>query len=315
MDQVNHILVVVDPTVTGRQSAVEKALILARYLGATVELLLCDIVPERNKRTLALSADKSNPAVTQYEDMLTALSAPFRAQDIKVSVQVVSGDSLHGAILQYIRQSNATLVVKDTHHHSFARRTFLRNTDWHLAHGCPVPLLLTKSNEWHTMPVIIAAIEPSHRKEDVTALHRKILRCATSLAAYMTGELHVIHTYIPAALAAATATEPLRMNPDLAGIPECETSFRLGELQSLARAYGVPISRLHVEMGTPEHRLVDLVSEYEVAVMVIGASSHGRWHRMIGGSTASSMLESLPCDILVVRPESSVIAAKTLARP
>jgi universal stress protein E len=105
------------------------------------------------------------------------------------------------------------------------------------------------------------------------------------------------------------------MTPDLAGIPECETSFRLGQLQSLARAYGVPISRLHVEMGTPEHRLVDLVSEYEVAIMVIGASSHGRWHRMIVGSTASSILESLPCDILVVRPDSSVIAPKTLARP
>ena len=312
MDQVNHILVVVDPTVTGRQSAIDKALILARYLGATVELLLCDMVPERNKRTLGSSPGKSNPASTQYEDMLAALSAPFRAQDIKVSVQVVSGDSLHGAILRYVRQSNATLVVKDTHHHSVARRTFLRNTDWHLAHGCPVPLLLTKSHEWHSTPVIIAAIEPSPKKEDLTALHRKILRCATSLAAYMAGELHVIHTYIPAALAAATATEPLRMTPDLGGIPECETSFRLGELESLAHAYGVPISRLHVEMGTPEHRLVDLVSEYEVAVMVIGASSHGWWHRMIGGSTASAMLESLPCDILVVPPESSVIAAKTL---
>jgi len=315
MDQVNHILVVVDPTVTGRQSAVDKGLILARYLGATVELLLCDIVPERNKHTLALSADKSNPAFTQYEDMLAALSAPFRAQDIKVSVQVVSGDSLHGAILQYIRQSNATLVVKDTHHHSLARRTFLRNTDWHLARGCPVPLLLTKSNEWRATPVIIAAIEPSPKKEDVTALDRKILRCATSLAAYMTGELHVIHAYIPAALAVATAREPLRMTPGLAGIPECETSFKLGQLQSVARAYDVPTSRLHVEIGAPEHRLVDLVSEYRGAVIVIGASSHGWWHRMTGGSTASSILESLPCDILVVRPESSVIAAKTLSRP
>jgi len=315
MDQVNHILVVVDPTVIGRQSAVDKALILARYLGATVELLLCDIAPERNKRTPAPSAGKSDPSFTQYEDLLAALSAPFRAQDIKVSVQVASGDSLHGAILRYIRQSNATLVVKDTHHHSFARRTFLRNTDWHLAHGCPVPLLLTKSNEWCTTPVIMAAIEPNPKKEDVTALDRKILKCAASLAAYMTGDLHVIHTYIPAALAAATATEPLRMTPDLAGILECETSFRLGQMQSLARAFGVPTSRLHVEMGAPEDRLVDLVSEYKVAVIVIGASSHGRWHRMIVGSTASSVLESLPCDILVVRPESSVIAAKALTRP
>jgi nucleotide-binding universal stress UspA family protein len=37
-------------------------------------------------------------------------------------------------------------------------------------------------------------------------------------------------------------------------------------------------------------------------VVVIGASAHGRWHRMIVGSTTATILESLPCDILIVRP-------------
>ena len=306
MEQVNHLMVVVDPTVRGRQSAVDKALILARHLNAAVALLLCDVAPERAKC-------ESPPSLTQYQDLLKALSIPFRAQNVKVSMQVAYGDSLHGAILRSVRQSKTTLLIKDTHHHTFARRTFLRNTDWHLAHGCPVPLLLTKTNEWCATPTIMAAIEPNPNKEEVTALDRKILECATSLAAYLTGDLHVIHTYIPAALAAASGTEPLRMTSDLAGSLECETSFRLGQVQSLARMYGVPAGRLHVELGTPENRIVDLVSKYKADVIVIGASSHGRWHRMIVGSTASSVLESLPCDILIIRPESSEIPPKAIA--
>ncbi|HTV95485.1 MAG TPA: universal stress protein [Steroidobacteraceae bacterium] len=301
MEQPNHLLVVVDPTVTGRQSAVDKALILARPLGATVELLLCDMAREGGDG--AGRPGEPQGSLAQHQDLLEALAVLFRERHTEVSTRVAYGDSLHRAILDYVRQSNATMVIKDTHHHSLARRTFLRNTDWHLAHGSPVPLLLTKNNEWCATPVIMAAIEPDPSKKSVTALNRKILSCATSLAACMSGDLHVIHTYIPTALAAASGAEPLRMTADLAGSLECETSFRLGQLQSLARLYGVPPARLHVQPGAPEHRIVDLVSQYKADVIVIGASSHGRWHRMIIGSTASSVLESLTCDILVVRPD------------
>jgi nucleotide-binding universal stress UspA family protein len=38
------------------------------------------------------------------------------------------------------------------------------------------------------------------------------------------------------------------------------------------------------------------------------ASSHGRWHRMVVGSTAATILESLPCDILIVRPSDEAQA-------
>ena len=43
-------------------------------------------------------------------------------------------------------------------------------------------------------------------------------------------------------------------------------------------------------------------------VMVMGASSHGRWHRMVVGSTAATIIESLPCDFLIVRPSDEAQA-------
>jgi universal stress protein E len=243
--------------------------------------------------------------LSRHQDLLDSLSASARVQGIAVSTQVTHGPSLHESILRYLSHSNATLLVKDTHHHSLVRRTILPNTDWYLAHTCSIPLLLTKPHEWAKTPVIMAAVEPTPGDDDLTALDRKILKCATSLATRVGGDFHVIHAYIPVALAAAGTEQGRGVIPELAATIECETSFRLGQIESLARAYGVPTARLHVEMGTPESRLLDLVNQYRTDVIVIGASSHGRWHRMIVGSTASAVLESLPCDILVVRPDGS----------
>jgi nucleotide-binding universal stress UspA family protein len=44
------------------------------------------------------------------------------------------------------------------------------------------------------------------------------------------------------------------------------------------------------------------VTQYCTDVLVMGTSSHGRWHRMIVGSTVAALLESMPCDILIVGP-------------
>jgi nucleotide-binding universal stress UspA family protein len=53
---------------------------------------------------------------------------------------------------------------------------------------------------------------------------------------------------------------------------------------------------------------MDTVTKYGTDVMVMGASSHGAWHRMVVGSTAATIMESLPCDFLIVRPSDDAQA-------
>jgi universal stress protein E len=89
---------------------------------------------------------------------------------------------------------------------------------------------------------------------------------------------------------------------------QVENSFRYSQIECLASTYGVTQAHLHVEMGTPEDCLMDTVTKYRTDLMVMGASSHGRWHRMVVGSTAATILESLPCDILIVRPSDDAQA-------
>jgi universal stress protein E len=302
MNHISHILVVVDPSVGGRQAAVDKTALLARCLGASVELLICDVESSLDDQVVTLHGHKTPPSNTQLLDLLDALAAPLRSQGIDVAVRIIYGKSLHDSLLDYIRGSNADLVVKDTHHHSFAKRTFLRNTDWYLTRGCPVPLLLTKNKVWGQPPVLMTAVDPNHVNERVAALDRDILYWAASLAGRMSGELHVIHTFVPTAFAAIVAAGGRSMTHEYSEALQVENSYRYCQIERLVSAYGVTREHLHVEMGTAEDCLAQTVTEYRTDVMVMGASSHGRWHRMVVGSTAATVLESLPCDILIVRP-------------
>jgi universal stress protein E len=306
MNQINHILVVVDPSVRGRQSAVDKATILARHLDASVELLICDIASAIDDRIGPLHAHEGPPSNAELLDILDELANPGRAAGVHVKTHLIYGNSLHDSLLDYIRGSNADLVVKDTHHHTFAKRTFLGNTDWYLARGCPVPLLLTKQQTWMHPPIIMAAIDPTQLNERAAALDRHILYCAASLAGRLRADLHVIHTFIPTAFANAVAAGNARMSPEYSEALQVESTYRHCEIERLVSPYGVTREHLHVEMGTPRSGLMNAVAQHRTDMMVMGASSHGRWHRTVVGSTVATASESLPCDFLIVHPSDEM---------
>jgi universal stress protein E len=287
MNRINRILVIVDPSAKGRQSAVDKATRLASCLNASVELLICDVASSNDDRVAC------------------TLAAPARAAGINVKTTLIHGISLHDSLLDYIRGSNADILIKDTHHHSLARRTLLRNTDWHLSRGCPIPLLLTKGRAWRNTPIVMAAVDPTHVNEKAVRLDRHILYCAASFAGQLAADLHVIHTFVPAAFANAVASGKLSMSREYSEALQVENSYRFGEIERLVAPYGVSREHLHVEMGPPEDCLMDTVKQHQTDVMVMGASSHGRWHRTLVGSTAATLLESLPCDFLIVRPDDA----------
>ncbi len=287
MNAFSHILVIVDPSAGKRQSAVDKAAILARHSSASVELLICDIGSARAARATD----------TELPDLLEALAAPLRAQGIQVGVQLIHGRSLHQSLLDFIRGSNADLIVKDTHHHSLARRTFLVHTDWYLAHGSAAPLLLTKKKEWGRSPVVMAAIGPDRSK---SAEDDGILKCAASMAARLSGDLHVVHTFVPTAFANAIMAGRLSMDREYSEAMQVENAYRCGLVERLVSSHGVKPGHLHVEMGAPKDGLVYRVRQHQGDILVIGASSHGRWHRTLIGSKAATILESMPCDILIV---------------
>ena len=302
MNRISRILVVVDPSAGERQAAVDKAALLARRLGASVELLICDVASALDDNPVILRRHTAPPSNTQLLDLLEALAVPLRAQATEVALRVIYGKSLSDSLLDYLSKLAVHLVIKDTHHHSPAKRAFFGNTDWHLMRGCPAPLLFTKAKPWGQPPVIMAAVDPNHENQHAAALNREILSDAADLAGRLMGDLHVIHTYIPTAFAKIVAAGGRSTTPEYSEALQAENSFKYGQIAALVQTYGVVPEHLHVEMGTTEDCLVSLVAKCRADVVVMGASLHGKWHRAIVGSTTATILESLPCDILIVRP-------------
>jgi universal stress protein E len=302
MNPIRNILVIVDPTAK-QQPAVAKGALLAEKFEARLDLFICDTKIARELRYAEHMRESPRmPFQVDLRELLESLAAPLRSRGIDVTTDVVAADPLHVALLERVKHTCAELVIKDTHHHSIAQRTFLTNTDWELIRGCPVPLLLVKPTPWSSGYRIGAALDPGHLDDKPRLLDHCILQEASRFAQALGGELHAIHTYIPAAMiAAATVTVP----PLLIDIPaealEEERKLKLKELTALTSDFRLTGDNIHLETGGVDEVLCRLTRQYGIDIMAMGAISRRRLKRLIVGSTAEAVLEQLPCDLLVVK--------------
>ena len=303
MDPVRNILVIVDPTAR-EHPAVDKAALLAAQFHARLELFICDTKASREARLSEHSRTRPHePYLLNIKSLLETLASPLRQKGLDVTTETGYGDPLPGALIEKTRHSTAELVVKDTHHHSLARRTFITNTDWHLIRGCPLPLLLTKARKWAASPKVLAAVDPGHVNDKPVMLDRCILDHAAAFAGKLRGELHVLHAYLPAAMiASATVATP----PMVAGISaeelKVEREAKLKELLALVADYHVSPDNIHLELGGPTQILPNFAEAMHADIATLGTIARSNLKRAFIGSTAEEVLERLPCDALIVKP-------------
>lgn len=302
MNPIRNVLVIVDPTAQ-QQPAVAKGALLARRCAARLDLFVCDTKAARNMRLAKhLRESPQSPFENDLHRLVESIAAPLRSDGLEVTTEVLAADPLHTALVERVRRTCADLVIKDTHHHSVAQRTFLTNTDWELIRSCPVPLLLVKPTLWSPARRVGAALDPGHLDDKPRLLDICILDEANRLTRLLGGELHAIHAYIPAAMiAGATASVP----PLVVDIPsEVLADERAGkwqELTALTSEYGMPASHTHLETGSVGEVLCRLAQQCQLDIMAMGAVSRRGLKRVLIGSTAETILERMACDLLVVK--------------
>jgi universal stress protein E len=300
---IKQILAIVDPTAT-EHPAVDKAALLAEKFNARLELFACDTKAAREMRLSSHVRDNPGaPLPINFKGELEALATPLRARGLDVTTETACADPLHVGLIDRIRHTNADLVVKDTHHHSLAQRTFLTNTDWQLIRGCPAPLLLTKGGKWAEVPRIVAAVDPGHVNDKPEMLDHWIVEHASLVAQRLNGELHVLHVYLPMAIiGAATAVNPPMV---AAATPEelaLEEKNRRELVTALVSDYNVAPKNIHLELGGPAQVLPLAAARINADVMTMGAIARSGLKRIFIGSTAEDVLEKLPCDALILKP-------------
>jgi universal stress protein E len=302
MDYIKQILVIVDPTASEHPS-IAKAALLAEKFNARLELFVCDTKAAREMRLAThVRAHSGEPFPVSIKALLETLAAPLRSRGLDVTTECTHADVLHIELIDRTRHSCADLVIKDTHHHSLAQRTFLTNTDWQLIRGCPVPLLLTKNTQWSLVPRIVAAVDPGHVNDKPEMLDRWIVKHSALLAQRLGGELHALHVYLPMAIVGAAAANP----PLTAAVtPEdlaVEEASRRKLVNALLSECPVGPERIHLEVGGPGQVLPRAAESLHADVLTMGAIARSGLKRIFIGSTAEDVLERLPCDALIVKP-------------
>ncbi len=306
MAESRRILVIVDPT-SDAQPAVERAVWLAERLGATVQLFICDyeqhLAGERFYDSDSLQAARE-ALIDGHLRRLKELARSMETRGVALSVDARWDHPLEEGIDRKVLEVKPYLVVKDTHYHSAIKRSIFSNTDWNLIRNCPAPLLLVKPRAIADKPCVLAAVDPVHAHDKPAALDHQILSRAEELRLAAGGRLHVFHAFDPApAIAAAT---PTMMTPISAPVSEVteelERQHRLA-LDDLLEEHPLNAFELHVHQGAPQKLLIALAKHIKADFIVMGAVSRGGLKRLFIGSTAERVLDHLPCDLLIVKPE------------
>jgi universal stress protein E len=293
--------------------AIERARQLAAATGASIDLFLCYHTESMADGVLFDNesvARARDVYVQELKDWVESEAEKLRRNGVSVTSHIESHSPRYEAILAKAEEIDADLIVRAVRKRSRFDRLFFAPTDWELIRRAPQLLWLVKK----TMdPLasglrVLAAVDPSHPEEKKAGLDAKLVAIASGLTRLFGGSTHILHAYQPGAMvapiAAAThhgAVPALQLSSELTS--ELEKHRRM-ELSKLSEASGIPEDRVHLVADSTRHALEELVEQLEIDVVVAGAVARGRLERLLIGNTAEAILDDVPCDVVVAKPDS-----------
>ncbi|WGK60592.1 universal stress protein [Halopseudomonas sp. SMJS2] len=307
---IQHILVVIDPTSDTDQPCLRRAEQLAEYYPAVrFTLFMSDYIPALNGGMLfdtdALAKARST-LLGHREQGLARLAEPLRNKGCTVNTTVVWGKRYERHILRAIHEQQPDLVLKTTHHHNLLKRLVLTNADWYLIRHCPAPLWLVKQPE-NGLKAIGVSVDPLHEADKPAALDYKLLTTGRALAANTGAQVHAIHCYNPLPHTLAFDTG---LVADYDGYATQVQQHHMEAFREFSAQTGMSENEQHLLRGYPEQAIPDFIAQQAIDLLVMGAISRSRIESALVGHTAERLLDDVPCDVLIVKPDGFVDPSK-----
>jgi universal stress protein E len=273
--------------------ALQKACIVARHFGATIELFACDAehayMAEHTYDKRGVS-DAVAQCLLDSRRFLDAVRSSVVANDLEIRTSVACETPLHLGILRKIEELQPDLVIRCVERRGQQRQSALTPTDWQLLRSCPAPLMLTRGRTWNPVPRIVAALD---LQPDQAAVGQRVLAAAKYLASGCGGSMDLVHSRLP----------------------DADDRAAIEAMQAIARSIGLDTAAPRLLAGAPESTLPRLAREDNIDVMVLGALSQrvGALGDAVGTLT-ECLIETLDCDFLLVRHGADMVAAGATQR-
>lgn len=309
---IQHIMVIIDPTDETEQPCLRRAERLAEhYPEARFTLFLCDYIPALEGGLLfnnELLNNARNTLLGHREAALDQLAGELRAKGHTVNTTAVWGKRFERHILKAIHEQQPDLVLKTGQRHSMLKRLILSNSDWFLIRYCPTPLWLVKQPDAQ-LQTICASVDPVHEADKPAALDHKILASARALAEATGARLQTVHSYNPLPHTLAFDSGLATNYDSYAAEIEQVHSDAFG---AFAAANGLSADQQHLLRGYPEQAIPAFAEKSGVNLLVLGAISRSRIENALIGHTAERLLDEVPCDMLIIKPDGFVDPSRPL---
>jgi universal stress protein E len=278
--------------------AVLRALSLARRMDAVLQLRSFEYV-----RSLDRAAKRGfdlDAYLLGRRAHLEQLAAQLRREGASVESQVIWGHPIAEKLVFETLALKPALVIKDVPMHTDPQRVLLNGLDWHLLNICPAPLMLVQPRAPSLPRHILAAVDPLDENGKPHELNDSIMQTAVSLASQCDAELDVVNAfeYLPM----GGEWEYAGWMPDLTLFGDLRKVHADG-LYKLGKDHGVPPSRMHILDGETSYNIVHFAEQRHVDLVIMGSIYRKGLHRLMVGSTAEGVFDTLPCDILLIKPQ------------
>ena len=301
--KIRKILIAVgDPAAKGNK-AIKRGADIAGASGASIELFSSvSLTGSYGDISRAESREFARLLLTQRQTQLERLAVGLRRQGFEVACTVELDYPADHSIVRQVRRSKPDLVLIEAHKHNLFARLLLSQTDFGLIRECPVPLLIVKGGRLRARPVVLAALDPWHAVGNPARLDSHIIEVARGLATLNRGSLHTAHVYAPMfGFVAGSVGGPSSIPISLPDAKRYKASIQK-QFRAQNRKHRISGRNAHLRAGDPALELPFLARSLKASTVVMGAVSRSVFKRLILGNTAERVLDSLPCDVLIVKP-------------
>jgi universal stress protein E len=306
MTSIRRILFAVRNPEAPRQPGIDKAIQIARSLGASLELfhaltspVFLQLEPMTGESIESLRAK----AVQHVRNRLAKFVAPARKRGVTLDYSVEWDYPPHEAIVRRAGKTSADLIVAECHRGARTRAWLIHLTDWELLRTSPLPVLLLKNARPYRRPLTLAAVDPGHAHAKPVDLDTRVVGMAKQFSAALRGSLHLMHANYPPTLALALGDPGLNAASIALTYDEL-TKHERATFEKFAATTGLPRARTHMVEGHPALAIPRSARKLGAGLVVMGAVSRSGLKRVFVGNTAERVLNALPCDVLVVKPEA-----------
>ena len=179
MKAIRRILLAVKDPDSRRQAGIDKAIDIAKRLGASLELFHAISAPvflDLQPLTGTSTAELKREVLQQRLRRLNAHATRANARGVDATCKVQWDYPPHEAIVRRARRGGADLIIAECHQGSRLKPWLMHLTDWELLRTSPVPVLLFKNPRRYlgppfSPPSILLTSTPSRRSSMPESSH------------------------------------------------------------------------------------------------------------------------------------------------